>query len=54
MATLNAKGGGTKESPWELKTPPGSSEYTMYKEDDILVCKVGSPGTNLKKYAYLN
>jgi hypothetical protein len=36
------KGKGTKESPWELTTPPGSSEYTMYKEDDILVCKVGS------------
>jgi hypothetical protein len=36
------KGKGTKESPWELKTPPGSSEYIMYKEDDILVCKVGS------------
>jgi hypothetical protein len=37
-----AKGKGTKENPWELKTPPGSSAYTMYKEDDILVCKVGS------------
>lgn len=36
------KGAGTKESPWELKTPPGSSSYIMYKEDDILVCKVGS------------
>jgi hypothetical protein len=33
---------GTKENPWKLKTPPGSSEYIMYKEDDILVCKVGS------------
>ena len=36
------KGNGTKESPWELTTPPGSSAYIMYKEDDILVCKVGS------------
>jgi hypothetical protein len=36
------KGNGTKESPWQLKTPPGTSEYIMYKEDDILVCKVGS------------
>ena len=40
------KGKGTKESPWELKTPPGSSEYTMYKDDavdpPVLVCKVGS------------
>ena len=39
MAKL--KGKGAKESPWELKTTPGSLEYTMYKEDDILVCKVG-------------
>lgn len=40
------KGEGTKESPWQLKTPPGSSEYTMYKDEtvnpSILVCKVGS------------
>ncbi|MBC7875329.1 MAG: hypothetical protein H7Y01_15115 [Ferruginibacter sp.] len=36
------KGKGTKEDPWQLKTPPGSSEYIMYKEVDILVCKVGS------------
>ena len=36
------KSKGTKESPWELKTPQGSSAYIMYKEDDILVCKVGS------------
>ena len=37
-----AKEKGTKENPWKLKTPPGSSEYMMYKEGDILVCKVGS------------
>ena len=39
MAKQNA---GTKESPWKLKTAPGTSEYTMYKEEEILVCKVGS------------
>ena len=33
MAKTNGKG--TKESPWELKTAPGTSEYIMYKEDDI-------------------
>lgn len=33
---------GTKENPWQLQTPPGTSEYTMYKDGDILVCKVGS------------
>ena len=36
---------GTKEHPWQLKTPPLSSEFTMYKETkdgkDILVCTVG-------------
>ncbi len=37
---------GTKDSPLELKTPPGSSSYTMHVEEkdgrDILVCTVGS------------
>jgi hypothetical protein len=37
-----AKAKGTKEDPWQLKTPPGTSDYTMHKEGDILVCKVGS------------
>ena len=40
-----ADGNGTKESPWQLKTPSGSSEYTMYKDEQhdppILVCTVG-------------
>jgi hypothetical protein len=30
MANTNAKGDGTKQSPWRLTTPSGSSEYTMY------------------------
>ena len=42
----SSAGEGTKENPWKLKTPPGSSEYIMYKDDSlnpaILVCKVGS------------
>ena len=37
---------GTKEDPWNLTTPPGSSEYTMYRDDSadppIIVCQVGS------------
>jgi hypothetical protein len=41
-----AKGKGTKDDPWTLKTPPGSSEYQMWKEPDAdppaLVCQVGS------------
>jgi hypothetical protein len=40
-----AKGKGTKESPWELKTPPGTSDFTMHKDTkdgkEILVCTVG-------------
>jgi hypothetical protein len=38
-------GDGTKESPWKLKTPPGSSEYEMYRDESAdppaLVCVVG-------------
>jgi hypothetical protein len=41
---------GTKEDPWLLKTPPGSSEYSMYRDEQAdpptLVCQVGS--TTLK------
>ena len=41
MATLNRK----KENPWALKTPPGSSEYTMHVDEkdgvQVLVCTVG-------------
>jgi hypothetical protein len=37
---------GTREEPWELKTAPGSSAYTMYKDPEAdppaLVCQVGS------------
>ncbi len=40
-----AKEAGTKENPWQLKTAPGTSEYTMHKEvkdgKEILVCTVG-------------
>ena len=41
-----ASGSGTKEDPWALKTPPGKSEYQMYKDEaadpPALVCIVGS------------
>ena len=41
-----AKETGTKENPWKLKTPPGTSVYEMYKEvnkdgTEIVVCTVG-------------
>lgn len=41
-----AKGAGTKQDPWILKTPPGTSEYKMYKDETLtppaIVCVVGS------------
>jgi len=41
---------GTKEDPWVLKTPPRTSSYTMYADEQAdppaLVCQVGS--TTLK------
>jgi hypothetical protein len=41
---------GTKKDPWKLATAPGTSEYTMYREEasdpPALVCQVGS--TTLK------
>jgi hypothetical protein len=45
-----AQGSGTKADPWVLRTPPGTSEYTMYRDDTSsppsIVCQVGS--TELK------
>jgi hypothetical protein len=39
-------GTGTKDDPWVLQTPPGTSEYTMYRDEAAdppqLVCQVGS------------
>jgi hypothetical protein len=41
-----ASGTGTKADPWILKTPPGTGEYQMYKDDSAdppaIVCQVGS------------
>jgi hypothetical protein len=40
-----AKGKGTRESPWKLKTPPGSSDFEAFKDDTLdppaLVVRVG-------------
>ena len=45
MATGKLVGEGTKASPWQLKTPSGSSEYQMYGDETLdppaLVCVVG-------------
>ena len=43
---MGTRGKGTKEDPWVLQTPPGTSEYTMYRDESAdppaLVCQVGS------------
>jgi hypothetical protein len=39
-------GTGTADDPWQLTTAPGSSSYTMFKDEaadpPLLVCQVGS------------
>ena len=38
-------GKGTRDDPWVLKTPPGTSEYQMWRDEDAdppaLICQVG-------------
>ena len=45
MPNAKVKGSGSRQSPWVLKTPPGTSEFTMYRDPDAdppaLVCQVG-------------
>ena len=45
MAKRNAVGQGTKDDPWQLKTPSGNSDYTLYRNETsdppTLVCTVG-------------
>lgn len=41
-----SEGSGTRDDPWRLTTAPGTSAYTMYRDEDAdppaLVCQVGS------------
>ncbi len=45
MTTNDIKERGTKENPWVLKTPSGTSDYLMYRDETkdppLLVCVVG-------------
>jgi hypothetical protein len=45
MSEPISSGTGTPEDPWQLKTPPLSSDYTMHRETrsgaDVIVCTVG-------------
>ena len=42
----SAQGSGTKDDPWRLKTPPGTSEYEMHRDETAdppqIVCQVAS------------
>ena len=42
---MPSKTAGTRDNPWQLKTPPGTSEFTAYRDDSLeppaLVVKVG-------------
>ena len=44
--TQNWSGQGTAADPWQLKTPPLTSDYTIHRDDaadpPLLICQVGS------------
>ncbi|MDQ6846103.1 MAG: hypothetical protein M3019_00735 [Candidatus Dormibacteraeota bacterium] len=46
MAGETSRGQGTKEDPWQLTTPSGSSTYEMYRDESLdppaIVCRVGT------------
>ena len=43
--TTKVKGAGTREKPWELKTPPGTSDFLAFRDEKVdppaLVVQVG-------------
>jgi hypothetical protein len=45
MPNVPATGSGTREDPWVLSTPSGSSQYEMYRDESAdppaIVCVVG-------------
>ena len=42
---MTVRGSGTREDPWLLSTPPGTSEYQMYRDPTVepraIICVVG-------------
>ncbi len=46
MSTTTNRGAGTAEDPWILTTPPGKSEYRVYRDESAdppaVVCIVGT------------
>jgi hypothetical protein len=45
MSSPSTSGAGTREDPWHLKTPSGTSDYQLYRDPSLtppaLVCMVG-------------
>ena len=45
MGKAKSKGSGTRQSPWVLKTPPGTSDFEAYRDETAdppaLVVQVG-------------
>jgi len=46
MNATGASGSGSKDDPWKLRTPTGTSEYEMYRDEALdppaIVCQVGT------------
>ncbi|MDP9468938.1 MAG: hypothetical protein M3P32_09420 [Chloroflexota bacterium] len=46
MSPEQSNGSGTKADPWKLKTPSGTSDYEMYRDETLdppaIVCQVGT------------
>lgn len=46
MTENRVSGSGTKADPWKLRTPTGTSEYEMYRDETLdppaIVCQVGT------------
>jgi hypothetical protein len=46
MSASQASGSGTKADPWKLRTPSGTAEYEMYRDETLdppaIVCQVGT------------
>jgi uncharacterized protein DUF6855 len=46
MNASRATGSGTRADPWKLRTPTGTSEYEMYRDETLdppaIVCQVGT------------
>jgi len=45
MTESTLTGTGTRDDPWVLRTPPGTSEYTLHRDENadppLLICTVG-------------